>query len=406
MSSYLKILFLTLQSRANRNNEFPIYCKLTLDNSYLRFATGIFVSPKQWSQKKQIVIGKSVAVENANTKLQEIKAKILAIEAELIRRQEKYTLEDVVNKFSNKDTVPFKTLMEAYSYRHNQMLALEGIEYKSSSIRKNLQLQKVVKDYLIEELKQNDIVLSKVNIQFLNEFETYLRGKRSVSIIHSNKIIQKLKGIMQMALEFRVIDKPAFPNHKFKHQKLKVVFLTINELEKLEYAQFAQNRLNLIRDIFLFSVYTGLHYADAMSLTKDNLVQGVDDKDWIIYTRQKTGVKVHIPILDKAQQLITKFQNEYELESKIIPKFSNQKINSYLKEIADILGIDKPLSHKIARKTFGSLLLYYNTPMKVVSKLMGHNSVLITERHYADVELRKLGEEMERVGFELDEKKR
>ena len=134
-----------------------------------------------------------------------------------------------------------------------------------------------------------------------------------------------------------------------------------------------------------------------MSLTKDNLIQGVDDKDWIVYTREKTGVEIHIPILDKAQQLIEKFQNEYDLGNKIIPKFSNQKINSYLKEIADIIGINKPLSHKIARKTFGSVLLYYNVPMKVVSKLMGHSSVLITEKHYADVELKKLGDEMGRV---------
>lgn len=176
-----------------------------------------------------------------------------------------------------------------------------------------------------------------------------------------------------------------------------MIYLTIDELEKLEKYKFVQQRFDLVRDLFLFSVYTGLHYSDAMSLQQTNIIKGIDDKDWIVYTRQKTGVEIHIPILGKIRQLICKFKDTSKEGGYLLPKFSNQKINSYLKEIADIVGIDKPLSHKIARKTFGSVLLYYNVPMKVVSKLMGHSSVLITEKHYADVELRKLGNEMNRV---------
>ena len=146
--------------------------------------------------------------------------------------------------------------------------------------------------------------------------------------------------------------------------------------------------------MFLFSVYTGLHFADAMSLTDSNLVKGIDGNLWIDYVRGKTGKRIQIPLLNKAQALLVKFR-EYGLKNDyLIPRITNQKLNSYLKEIADIVGIDVPLTHKIARKTFGSVLLFNNVPIKVVSELMGHSSSLITEKHYAKLDTRKLGDAM------------
>ena len=146
----------------------------------------------------------------------------------------------------------------------------------------------------------------------------------------------------------------------------------------------------------MFSVYTGLHYLDAMTLRDDNIVEGIDGNLWIHYRRQKTGKWIDIPMLKKARDLMGKFRIEglisYNLSPFIVPPMSNQKVNSYLKEVVHVANINKPLTHKIARKTFGSALLYYNVPMKVVSEQMGYSSVLITERHYAHVELKKLGE--------------
>jgi integrase len=131
-----------------------------------------------------------------------------------------------------------------------------------------------------------------------------------------------------------------------------------------------------------------------MSLTTSNLVVGIDGKPWIEYVRGKTGKKIQIPLLDKAQALLVKFKNYGLIGDYIIPRITNQKMNSYLKEISDILDFDIILTHKIARKTFGSILLFNNVPIKVVSELMGHSNSLITERHYAKLDNRKLGEAM------------
>jgi len=401
----VRISFLLLMSRAKEEDEnLVLYCKLSLNKIEKRFSTGIQIPIHLWDSKQQRVTGKSELAQRLNRKINDFKRTIELAESSFERANEDYTVDDIYNKVSGKDTAPFRNLLQVYDYNFKQMKKLEGIDYKASTVAKNALMKNVVKRYINEEMGLPDIALTKVDLKFLTELEFYLKSDRKLAVATINKIIQKLKAMMKLAFDFGVIQKSAFPNHKFKHERPKVIYLTMDELAKIENSKFAQERLALIKDLFLFSVYTGLHYIDAMSLTEDNLVTGVDGKQWINYTRQKTGVDIDIPLLDKTKELLASFKQNFDTKEYLLPRFSNQKINSYLKEIADILGIDKSLSHKVARKTFGSVLLYYNMPMKVVSKLMGHSSIIITERHYAQVELKKLGNEMELINELLKDK--
>jgi len=240
-----------------------------------------------------------------------------------------------------------------------------------------------------------------LNIGFLLNLETFLKIDRGLKLITINKTIEILKSVITMAIYNGWMAANPFPRHRFKYDRIGVIYLTVDELEQLEYYSFAQPRLSRVRDIFLFSVYTGLHYIDAMNLTKDNIIKGVDGKEWIKYLRQKTDKWIHVPLLNKAKDLIIKFRAENEQSAKfaanIVPRISNQKINSYLKEVGELCSINNTLTHKVARKTFGSVLLYYDIPMKVVSELMGHSSVVVTEKHYAQIEMKRLGEAMTSV---------
>jgi site-specific recombinase XerD len=264
-------------------------------------------------------------------------------------------------------------------------------------------MNNAIRSFIQIAYNANDIPLSKVNNVFLINLEIYLRTEKKMKQVSANKVIQKLKSVIKMAVDYGWLQSNPFPGHRFKHERTKVVFLTIDELHLLEHYSFVQERLSRVRDIFLFSVFTGLHYSDAISLTSSNIIKGVDSKEWIVYTRQKTDKEIHIPLLEKAKQLLQMFELKYGPRPFLVPRISNQKVNSYLKEIANIVGISKPLTHKIARKTFGSLLLYYNVPMKVVSELMGHSSVGITEKHYAQIELKKLGDTISGVDLLLND---
>jgi site-specific recombinase XerD len=255
-------------------------------------------------------------------------------------------------------------------------------------------MAKAVKEFIKTEYKLTDIQLSKLNRPFLDDLELFLRTERGMKPISSNKVIQGLKSAVIYALEREWINRNPFIGHSFKRVETEIKYLSHEQIIELENTVISQPRLELVKQLFLFSVYTGLHYADAMSLTTSNLVNGVDGNLWIDYVRGKTGKRIQIPLLDKAQASLSRFATIKKPDNYLLPRISNQKMNSYLKEIGDIIGIDIPLTHKIARKTFGSILLYHNVPIKVVSELMGHSNSLITERHYAKLDTRKLGEAM------------
>jgi|GEM_PF-137456 len=397
MTNQLNILFMAISSRENANGEMPLYCRILYKGRQKRFMIGCTVPLSIWDQTKQRAKGKSPKAETVNQQISLLVQKVYKAEADLFKLAETFEVEDIVSKLQGLDKAACRTLMQVYQYRFTTMKKLENIEYKIATLRKFVQMADAVKHFLKHQYNTEDIPLTKVNLSFLQELETYLKSERKMKMVTVNKVVQKLKSITKIAIDHKWMSANPFPGHRFKHDRLNVVYLTIDELTILENFQFAQPRLARVRDIFLFSVYTGLHYSDAMSISRDdNVVTGVDGNLWISYTRQKTGKLINIPLLKKAKDIMFKFYSQgllaYYVSPSLVPRMSNQKVNSYLKEVAAICNIDKPLTHKVARKTFGSALLYYNVPMKVVSELMGHSSVLVTERHYAQVELKKLGE--------------
>ena len=182
--------------------------------------------------------------------------------------------------------------------------------------------------------------------------------------------------------------------HKPKRVTKSVVFLNQKELEKIENHSFHQSRLEFVRDLFIFCCYTGLAYNEMSRLENRHIINGFDGNKWIQMKREKTGKDIAVPLLPKACNIMVKYDSGYK-NKYVFPKISNQKINSYLKEIAVIIGIDKRVTHHTARKTFAStVLLYNNVPMEIVSELLGHSSMSITEDYYGKIVKKKVSEEI------------
>lgn len=393
----VKTSFVALTSRKKLNGEIPVYCYLSSANETSRFSTNLSIKPEAWDSKRHRAKGNSVEAVIFNKNLDKIKEQIKNIVYEALKTDDEITLNDIKNQMTGNGNRRPSTLMTVYKLRFEKMKTLVGKDYQKSTLIKFNYLANSVNDFLKTELKLNDIALNKLNRVFIDDLELYLRAQREMKTVSINKIIQMLKSIVRYSLERGWIDKDPFLGHKSKSVQTEILYLTHEQVIKLETTILSQVRLNRVKELFLFSIYTGLHYADAMSLTASNLVKGIDGNLWIDYVRGKTGKRIQIPLLSKAQALLAKFEREGLKSDYILPRITNQKVNSYLKEIGDILSIDVPLTHKIARKTFGSILLYHNVPIKVVSELMGHSSSLITERHYAKLDTRKLGEAIKQM---------
>jgi site-specific recombinase XerD len=393
----LKISFIALNSRRKLNQEVPIYCYLASGRDSKRFATNLSIHPQHWDAKKQRGKGKSIEAELLNRNIEELSQRIKNILYSLLNANEPFGITDITSHLNGKKESRPTTLMAIYKIRFEKIKLLIGKDYQKTTLVKFTCLANAVQEYLKDELKVTDISLNKLNRVFIEDLELYLRANRSMKAVSINKITQTLKSIVRYCQERGWIDKDPFIGHKAKPVKTEIIYLSMEQVTLLENTILAQVRLNRVKEMFLFSVYTGLHFADAMSLTESNIVKGIDSNPWIDYIRGKTGKRIQIPLLNKAQALLVKFRRYGLKEDYLIPRITNQKLNSYLKEIADIVGIEVPLTHKIARKTFGSILLFNNVPIKVVSELMGHSNSIITEKHYAKLDTRKLGEAMKQL---------
>jgi integrase len=173
-------------------------------------------------------------------------------------------------------------------------------------------------------------------------------------------------------------------------------FLSENELQAIHAKQFSSYRINQVKDIFLFCCYTGLAYIDIKQLTPAEITIGIDGEKWIYTSRQKTDTLTHIPLLPPALEILEKYKNDPSCNNKnvLLPVMSNQKMNSYLKEIGDVCGIQKNLTFHMARHTFATTItLSNNVPIETVSKMLGHRSLKQTQ-HYAKILDKKVSFDM------------
>jgi site-specific recombinase XerD len=205
-----------------------------------------------------------------------------------------------------------------------------------------------------------------------------------------------MRKIVNYCLKSGWLQKDPFFGYKMAQKEVVRQYLTETELKTLADKKFVIDRLSQVRDVFLFSCYTGLAFIDVFQLTSDNIGIGVDGNQWIFTSRQKTDTPSRIPLLPQAKAIIEKYKDHPKCinENKLLPILSNQKMNAYLKEIADMCEINKPLTFHIARHTFATTVTLSNgVPIETVSKMLGHRSIKITQ-HYAKILDKKVSEDM------------
>jgi integrase len=387
----LRILFVIALNRIKKNNQAPIFCRITYNQKRKQFATGISVDPNDWDRKKQIVNASDSNSKEINTKLSLIKQKINQAFLLLQVNNESFDVEDIYLQYAGKNVKANKTLLEVFELHNNRMKKLVDVEYSKSTYNKFTEARNHVSNFIRFQYKKGDILLESINQNFLDDFDFYLKSEKKQKQITINKSIQRVRKIIKLALAKGYLKKDPFILYKPKKYESKVVYLNQKELGKLENHTFRQARLNQVKDMFIFCCYTGLAYQEMSTLKEEHLIKGFDGGIWIEMMRQKTKSKVSIPLLPTASKILDK----YRPEGRLLPVISNQKFNSYLKEIAELVEIDKRLTHHIARKTFATTVLLYNDiPIETVSELLGHSSISITQRHYAKVVQHKVSSQM------------
>lgn len=397
----ISILFVIAQNRERMDSKVPLFCRITYLKKRKQFATGIFINPKNWDTKNQKIKPPEEDYKNYNSTISLIKSKTNQAFLMLLAQDTTFTVEDIYNHYLGKPAVRTLGIIAYYKEYLEKNNKLIGIEIKQSTWNKFNYIHNDIKGFIKYKYNKADILLKDLDYSFILEFEYYLKTEKHQKQITVNKALQRLKKVVKAALIDKLIEFHPFVEHKPKKVITNVIYLTPEELHKLETCTFSQPRLEQVRDMFIFCCYTGLAYNEMSQLKGKHIQAGFDGMKWIKMIRDKTSKEISIPLLTKSANIIGKYDGIID-DGLLLPIISNQKFNSYLKEIAEIVGIEKKLTHHTARKTFATTVLLYNdVPMEIVSELLGHSKLSTTQEHYAKVVQKKVSEHIMELGKKL-----
>jgi site-specific recombinase XerD len=395
MKTKVSILFYTKRAKAAANGLVPIYTRITINGKRFEQSTNRFVEISKWSIEGNKMKGTSEEARLINNHLDLLKNQIRDAEMELIHKKKPVTIETIKSKLLGIDERA-RMLVPIFQDHNNKIKELIGKEYAPGTLERYTTSLKHTIEFMQWKYNVSDIDITKIDHAFVTDYEFWLRSVRNCANNTAVKYLKNFNKIIKLCLANDWLDKNPFANYKSKVKEVERVYLTEDEIQSIIEKDFKTERLSLVRDIFLFSCFTGLAYIDVKNLTKSHISYGIDGEKWIFTHRQKTESASKIPILPVTQMIIDKYENHPQSnnEDKLLPILSNQKMNAYLKEIASVCEIEKELTFHIARHTFATTVTLTNgVPIESVSKMLGHKN-LRTTQHYAKVLDRKVSEDM------------
>jgi integrase len=395
----ISVLFVINSSRTNKKGLSPLYCRVTLNWKRKQFSTGLFVNARYWENKQQKINIQEANHKYINAQIERIKVKLFNTVLFFQLQDLPCTLDNIFREYKGLENAKEEFIVSYYNKYLARIKKLVGTEIKQATYAKFVYTASHLQAFVNWNFKKNDLPLEELNLQFLDDFDYYLKTEKNHRQVTVNKEIQRIRTPIKRAISEGYLDRDPFVLHKSKTVRKEVIFLSTEELKTLEETLLPKKRLTVIKDLFVFCCYTGLAYNEMANLEKKNIQKGFDGVYWIQMQREKTGRQISIPLLPKAQEMIDKYVHESNL---LFPSVSNQKFNSYLKEIAILTKIEKRITHHTARKTFASTVLLYNdVPMEIVSELLGHSSIVITQESYGKIVQRKVSEAIRNLTIKL-----
>ncbi len=391
-------LNIRLYPKRTKNQEATIMLRIRIDDKICEISTKIKTLEKHWSQQKQCCNKKSPLHVEKNALLKSIHYRIEKIYFQLKVAGESITpliIKDVYNGKKHQ-----RHMLVARFKQHNSLLKRKvGVSIRSKATFQKYQVTlKHLQEYIRCAYNVDDVLIPKVNYQFICGFELHLRTAANCGHNTMIRFQQLFKRIILLALEERIISKNPFANYKMKKIDVKRTYLSMEELQTLMAAKFSTSRLTQIRDIFIFACFTGLSYIDVCRLKHEDLCASFDGELWIRTNRQKTKEFSNIKLLDIPKRIIEKYAPEFiDSNTKLLPVPSNQKVNAYLKEIADICGIHKKITYHVARHTMATTIALSNgLPIESLARVLGHSNIRTTQL-YAKVTDMKLNQDMTKL---------
>ena len=396
----VKVSFYLKKSEADVDGNCPVMAKLNIGKySEAAFSVKMKVPQSRWISGR--ASGKSVAAKEINNRLDEIRAMALSIYSEQSAVRDGVTAEEVKSILLGMASEQ-ETLLNYFRQFISNFEKRVGVNRTEGSLRAYRNAYNHIESFLKWQYKLSDISFTALDRSFIDKYDLYLRTECHLAPGTVINLTVQLKTIVGEAIADGIITAYPFMGYEPIRPKAVQKYLTDVELQRLMTTPLHKQTLYLVRDMFLFSCFTGISYRDMCSLTKENLSLAEDGTWWIKSARQKTKREFEIPLLDLPLQIIKKYSDTAS-DSRLLPMYCNSNMNLYLKEIARICNINRPLVFHAARHTYATeITLSHGVPLETVSKMLGHRQIETT-RIYAKVTDNKIDSDTKTLNRKISE---
>lgn len=400
-----KILFYLRSNQINKDGTAAIMCRIAVDGEYARLSTKLSVDPAIWNSKASKAEGRGAKINELNGRIDDMRVVIKEHYYDILQRHGYVTAEMVRNAYMG-ITAKEESLIPLYKEHLEETKKLVGLSKAHPTYQKYERMYRRVVEFMKKKYNITDIPLREIKQTFITDLEFFLRTEYKYKQNTIYKCMKFFRQVINKAIRSGMITVDPFIGYRILCERVDRGYLTDDELKRMIAKKFDTPRLEQVRDIFIFACFTGLAYIDLANLTGENIQKMFDGRLWIVTHRQKTNTKVTVPLLAPALAIIKKYQGQAK-DGKVLPIISNQKLNGYLKEIADVCNIHKNVTFHMARHTFATTMtLGKGVPMESVSKMLGHTNIQTTQI-YARITADKISKDMDSLaksleGFDLD----
>lgn len=390
-----------LNKRSTVTNKYSLYLRITIAGKKEQINTGVAVLQSTWDSSKGRLKGADEETFANNKLIAALHTRVTELYTDCIKQNLPVSAKLIKDKLRNPGEQS-EYLMRLLELHNAYVKRRVGIEVSKATYTKYGTLKLKVLGFLKKQYKANDIALDQLNKGFLMGFELYLKADEHIAHNTTIKYIQFLKRVINYGIGMEWLKHDPFKAFKCTLHQVVRECLNQEEIDRIQAKEFATPRLEQVRDIFVFSCYTGLAYADVKKLKHEEIVKGIDGRLWIQTFRAKTSTRVPIPLLPQALMLIERYKlHAANGKGFVFPVPSNQKANAYLKEIADVCDITKKLTFHIARHSFATTVTLSNgVPIETVSKMLGHTNIKTTQIYSKVVDF-KISGDMAMLGDKL-----
>ncbi len=380
------LFFFLKQPKNQKSDERYVYLRITVDGIAKEISTKRIWNVSKWDQRTGRAKGNKEDALKLNAYLEVFTGQVYSAKSQLMLAGKAISSDAIKKALTGKGDEQ-KMLLHLLSIHNERMESLIGKEFALATLKRYRTTLTQTRLFLQWKYNKDDISIQDLNYEFISDYSYWLKTVRNCNQNSVLKYISNLKKIVTDCILKGWLQRDPFIGFKLPRKYVQIVPLSKEDLERMSAKVFNIERLALVRDIFLFSCYTGLAYIDVCNLRQSGLIKGFDNELWVTTIRQKTETPTRVPLLPKALEIIERYKDHPRciLQGYALPILSNQKMNSYLKEIADVCGITKKLTFHIARHTFATTVTLGNgVPIETVSKMLGHKSLKQTQ-HYAKI---------------------